>query len=86
MEDEFVRAASEGRVEELRALLASGVDPNARDVYGSLALGAASRRSHVGCVEVWSGNGDGVMYGSALIAVCRRCWRQRRMRMRWTWE
>lgn len=52
MEDALVRSAIVGRVDEVKALLASGADPNAMDAMGRLALGEASLRGHVGCVKV----------------------------------
>lgn len=51
MSDALVRAVGEGGVDEVVALLSSGVDPNARDSEGVLALRRASLRGNVGCVQ-----------------------------------
>lgn len=50
--DQLVDAASIGRVDEVVALLASGVDPNARNAQGRLALCRAAFKGFVGCVKV----------------------------------
>lgn len=52
MTDEFVRAAYEGRVDDVKALLASGVDPNAKNEWGFSALSRAARKGHAGVVKV----------------------------------
>ena len=60
VDDDLLRAAERGSVEDVSRLLADGADANARNVYGNTPLQAAAAQGHKGIAQLLIAKGADV--------------------------
>ena len=60
MADDLHKAAEDGNIEEVSALLKEGIDPNSPDFYGDISLHKASRRNQPKIINLLMENGANV--------------------------